>query len=100
MTDNFSRLSEKDTLRVGSVVRSVKGRDRKRVFVVIELDYSNPVAPAVIANGKLHKIEARKHKNPAHLRPVGALGETDTKQLLDCLTDSKIAEICDRYDIS
>ena len=100
MTDNFSRLSEDSTLRVGSVVRSVKGRDRKRVFVIIELDDANPVAPAVIANGRLHKIGSRKHKNPAHLRLVSALGETDTKQLFDCLTDGKIAEICDRYDIS
>ena len=100
MSDNFSRLPKQTELRVGSVVRSKTGRDRKRIFLVTEIDSSNPVAPAVIANGTLRKLEDRKHKNPAHLEPVGALGETETKQLFECLTNGKIAEICLRYDIS
>ncbi len=82
------------------VVKSKTGRDRKRVFLVIDIDYDDPISPVVIANGELRKIEDRKHKNPAHLMPVGALVESEIKELLNSFTNSKIAEICEKYDIS
>lgn len=86
-------------LEVGMIVRSKTGRDRKRVFLVIGIDYENRTAPVIIANGELRKIGDRKHKNPAHLIPVGRLVESERKELSESFTDGKIAEICIKYDI-
>jgi len=86
-------------LEVGTVVRSKTGRDRKRVFLVIGIDEKNVTSPVIIANGTLRKIEDAKHKNPAHLAYVGAIVESERKELLDDFTNSKIAEICSKYDI-
>lgn len=86
-------------LEVGTVVRSKTGRDRKRVFLVIGIDEKNVTSPVIIANGTLRKIEDEKHKNPAHLEYVGAIVESERKELLDDFTNSKIAEICSKYDI-
>lgn len=86
-------------LGLGTVVRSKTGRDRKRVFLVIGIDEKNVTSPVIIANGTLRKIEDEKHKNPAHLEYVGAIVESERKELLDDFTNSKIAEICSKYDI-
>ena len=83
---------------VGALVRSKCGRDRKRIFVVTDIDVDNADAPIVIADGKLRKIEDRKHKNPAHLELVEVLGKSDTEWLLYDLTNGKIAEICEKHD--
>lgn len=93
---NFTKLTGEKIF--GSVVRSKFGRDRKRVFLVIGLDTGNPIAPIIIADGRLRKIEDRKHKNPAHLEYIGDIDKNDTEGLTKCLTDGKIAEICDKYD--
>ena len=85
-------------IRVGDVVQSTDGRDRKRVFLVIEIDGKNPVAPIVIANGSLRKKEDRKHKNPAHLRVIGTLDKTDIRKPAENLSDGEIAEICQNHD--
>ena len=49
---------------VGDVVQSIKGRDRYRVFLVVDMDESDKVSPVVIADGRLHKLDEKKHKNP------------------------------------
>lgn len=36
---------------VGDVVQSIKGRDRYRVFLVVDMDESDKVSPVVIADG-------------------------------------------------
>lgn len=94
------KKTDKQVLRKWLVVKSRTGRDRKRVFIVTDIDYDDPISPVVIANGTLRKIEDRKHKNPAHLTPVGALVESEINELLNSFTNSKIAEICDKHDIS
>ena len=86
-------------LAFGTVVRSKTGRDRKRVFLVIGMDEENITSPVIIANGTLRKIEDSKHKNPAHLEYVGTIVESERKELLEDFTNSKIAEICSKYDI-
>ncbi|MBQ8368674.1 MAG: hypothetical protein IJY35_01695 [Clostridia bacterium] len=88
----------KTEIRVGDVVQSTDGRDRKRVFLVIELDETNPLAPVVIANGQLRKKADRKHKNPGHLRVIGALDKTDIQKPVENLSDGEIAEICQNHD--
>ena len=42
---------------VGDVVQSIKGRDRYRVFLVVDMDESDKVSPVVIADGRLHKLD-------------------------------------------
>ena len=85
---------------VGDVVRSKCGRDRKRVFLVVEIDGEDKDAPVVIANGTLRKLEDRKHKNPAHLELVASIGKSNICGTVNDLTNSKIAEICEIYDIN
>ena len=85
-------------IRVGDVVRSTDGRDRKRVFLVTEIDENNSTAPVVIANGSLRKIADRKHKNPGHLRVIGALDKSDIEKPVQSLSDGEIAEICQNHD--
>lgn len=84
----------------GQIVRSKCGRDRKRVFMVVEIDRDDRYAPVVIANGTLRKLEDRKHKNPAHLEVVGIIGKSDRAEYEKSPTNSKIAEICEIYDIN
>ena len=50
-------------LSFGTVVQSVCGRDRYRVFLVVELDDRDAVRPVVIADGSLRKLAAGKHKS-------------------------------------
>lgn len=97
ITDNKTQAECR--FRIGDVVRSKSGRDRKRVFLVVEIDGSDKYAPVVIANGTLRKLEDRKHKNPAHLEPVCSIGKSDIFELENNPTNSKIAEICDKCDI-
>lgn len=85
-------------LKPGTVVQSTAGRDRCRVFLVVALDDTDPVRPVVIADGALRKLAGRKHKNPAHLRPVAFLTEEELRRLECCLNDEEILTICKKYD--
>ena len=101
MTENVKTKKSgrvKNQPDVGSVVRSVSGRDRKRVFIVVEYDSCNKNAPLVIANGTLRKLGDRKHKNPLHLETVATLSETEMHDIKEHPSDSLISEICGRYD--
>lgn len=93
---NFTELTDKKVF--GTLVRSKSGRDRKRVFLVIGLDTEYPNAPIIIADGRLRKIENKKHKNPSHLEYVGVIDKRDTERLAKCFVNGEIAEICDKYD--
>ncbi len=85
-----------------TVVQSVQGRDRFRVFLVTEIDLADDVRPVVIADGNLRKLAAKKHKNPAHLRVVARPTEEEIAELSEAstggLTDEKILTICKKYD--
>ena len=94
-----NKIQAESQFQVGDVVRSKCGRDRKRIFLVVEIDETDKYAPVVIANGTLRKLEDRKHKNPTHLERICALGKSDIFELEKYLTNSKIAEICDKCDI-
>lgn len=86
------------SIGVGTVVRAVSGRDRKRVFIVTAIDKDDKNAPLVIANGTLRTLADGKHKNPMHIRAVGTLADSDIKELENHPTDSRIAELCKRFD--
>ena len=85
-------------LSFGTVVRSLCGRDRYRVFLVVELDYRDTVRPVVIADGALRKLSMRKHKNPSHLQFVAQPTEEELRWLKNEINDSNVLTICKKYD--
>ncbi len=85
-------------LAFGTVVQSTCGRDRYRVFLVVELDYRDPVRPVVIADGSLRKLAGKKHKNPSHLRFVARPTEEELRLLKDELNDANLLIVCKKYD--
>ena len=55
-------------IEVGSVVRSLAGRDQGRLFLVVqELDDDF----VMVANGGLRGIDRQKKKRRKHLKPTG-----------------------------
>lgn len=82
----------------GTVVQSVCGRDRYRVFLIVEIDGTASVRPVVIADGSLRKLSARKHKNPSHLRFIACPTEEELRLLRENLNDEQILTICKKYD--
>lgn len=51
-------------LQAGRVVRSIAGRDKDRFYVVVSAGQLR----VAIADGKVHRLEKPKAKNPLHLR--------------------------------
>lgn len=84
---------------VGDVVQSIKGRDRYRVFLVVAIDESDKVSPVVIADGRLHKLDEKKHKNPRHLRIISEHDKINKTALLERIDDVQVYEICKKRDI-
>lgn len=84
---------------VGDVVQSIKGRDRYRVFLVVAIDESDKVSPVVIADGRLHKLDEKKHKNPRHLRIISEHDKINKTALLGRIDDVQVYEICEKRDI-
>ena len=86
-------------LKIGSLVRSRNGRDRKRVFVVVGIDENDSVSPILIADGKLRKVGFPKRKNPIHLLPVGEITDIEKSALKVGVSDVEIAQIVEKYDM-
>lgn len=72
-------------IEVGSVVRSLAGRDQGRLFVVIQEVDSDFV---MVANGKLRGMDRLKKKRRKHLKPTGTVIE----ELRDRLANGGTAE--------
>ena len=53
----------------GAIVRSVCGRDRKRLFVIVDVCDDGRV---LVADGKLHKLSCPKKKNLRHIKVLAA----------------------------
>lgn len=92
-------VDQRETLlRFGSVVRSLRGRDRKRLFVVLSVDVDRTVAPVSVANGLLHPMAKPKRKNPRHLELVGELTESEKSALNNAESDEILVQIIEKYD--
>lgn len=72
-------------IEVGSVVISKAGRDRGRIFLVIEEVDEDFVR---IANGELRKLDRLKKKRRKHLKPTGAV----VQALRDRISEGKTVE--------
>ncbi len=97
MKDDFMKKNK--TIEIGHVVRSVAGRDRKRVFLVVGIDENDPLCPIEIANGELRSLDDRKHKNPRHLQVIATVSDDERNALKNGMDDCLIAAICRKYDI-
>lgn len=53
---------------VGSIVLSLAGRDRKRLFVIVSLDEVNGYV--YVADGKLRQIQHPKKKKSKHVKVI------------------------------
>jgi hypothetical protein len=59
----MSRVETRTPLPPGAVVRSLRGRDRGRPFLVLQ-DQGRRV---VVADGDIHPVQRAKLKNPRHV---------------------------------
>ena len=58
-------------LEKGCVVKSISGRDAGRFYVVMEIGKQG----VLICDGKVHKLEKPKRKNPKHLAPTRSMAD-------------------------
>ena len=72
-------------IEIGSVVRSLAGRDKGRLFIVIQELDSDFV---MVANGKLRGMDRLKKKRRKHLKPTGSV----VQELRDRLVNSMAVE--------
>ena len=59
-------------IEIGSIVKSLAGRDQGRLFVVVQELDSDFV---MVANGKLRGMDRLKKKRRKHLKPTGSVVE-------------------------
>ena len=82
----------------GTVVKSLMGRDRKRVFIVVGGTEINGEVRLLLVNGALRPAETPKLKNPNHVKVLGRLDESDLRELGDA-DNSKIMAMLEKFDI-
>jgi len=68
-------------MAVGDLVLSEKGRDQKRIFMIVGIAEENYV---LIADGSLRKLENPKRKKVKHLKYFGVASERITEKLNEC----------------
>ena len=61
-------------LRIGSVVRSRAGRDKNKLMAVVGTDGKM----LLLCDGKEHRLEKPKRKNPLHVAPTKTVLEHST----------------------
>ena len=81
----------------GTVVKSLVGRDRKRVFIVVGGTESKGEMRLLLVNGALRPVEKPKMKNPLHVKPLGRLDLSDL-EALENADNSKIVAIVEKFD--
>ena len=82
-----------EKVAIGSIVRSLRGRDRKRIFLITGI--CEGVSDRVlIADGELHPLSKPKRKNLSHLAVLAAAEgagtsffEGDDKELCEFLRE-------------
>ena len=72
-------MNGRNSLQVGQVVRALAGRDKDRLFVVVEVLDDDYVR---IADGAKRKIEAPKRKKSKHLQKYDLIIESISEKLV------------------
>lgn len=87
------------------VVRSLCGRDRKRVFLAFRYPQGEentachgtfPVIYTV--NGTLHPVECPKKKHLSHVQLLGALDREEVEWLFSDYSNKTVAQLVQKYD--
>ncbi len=82
---------------VGAVVRSIAGRDRKRIFIVVGISEDHGKTRVFLADGELHRLSDPKCKNPCHLEVMDVL-TAEEKLRLEAADDLILRDILKKYD--
>lgn len=77
------------SVKVGDVVISKKGHDKKKAFIVVASLNENYV---LIADGKSRKLDSPKQKNVKHLQTVAQAGFTERDTVDDKTIASKLKQ--------
>ncbi|MBR2742921.1 MAG: RNA-binding protein [Clostridia bacterium] len=83
-----------DDIIISDIVRSLNGRDRGRLFIVVGFPKENHVS---IANGKQRKIESPKIKKLKHVERVAG---SDTRTAQKLRTGEKVTNAELRREIA
>ncbi|MBQ7922250.1 MAG: hypothetical protein IJ325_06705 [Clostridia bacterium] len=86
------------TAAFGTVVQSVAGRDRFRVFLVIGEGMERGYPTVKVVNGTLHRLEKPKIKHLSHVRVIAHLTESEIAEFRIDYSDKKAAELVAKYD--
>lgn len=81
----------------GAVVKTLVGRDRKRVFIVVGGVETGGEMRLLLVNGALRPAEKPKLKNPVHVKLLGRLDECELEALADA-DNSKIVAMIEKFD--
>ena len=81
---------------IGTIVRSKSGRDRRRCYVVVEVDTEK--TRAYISDGRLRPLERLKAKNPRHLEFVCDSPEAREQISNGTLTNRSLRELLSNYN--
>lgn len=77
-------------MQIGTVVKSIAGRDKNRFYIVLELDDNY----AYIVDGKVHKLNKPKRKNLKHLSKTNSV-----LSLAEHSTNNSIRRTLSKYNI-
>lgn len=91
-------MSRDENSIFGTVVQSVCGRDRFRVFLIIEESMERGYPTVKTVNGELHRLEKPKWKHLSHVRIIGHLTEAEIEEWKADFSDKKAAELVAKYD--
>lgn len=80
---------------IGTLVRSVSGRDKDRILMIVENVDENYVK---VADGSLRKKENPKLKKLKHLKPIVDENDVCVKNFPERLTNRTIRDIIGRYE--
>ena len=87
-----------DSPLLGTLVKSVAGRDRKRVFIVIGTTDEGHTSRLLVTDGSLRSCQSPKAKNPRHVRPIGKLTDNEISRMMTDMSDTVVREILSKYD--
>ena len=83
---------------IGMIVKSLSGRDKKRIFLVYGVTGSKNDLRLLLTDGKLRTLKGAKVKNPRHVCQIARLSDTEMKQLIDDPRDEIVRRLIAHYD--
>ena len=82
-----------DNIEIGQFVRSKAGRDKDKIFIVIDKIDENYL---LLVDGDLRKIESPKKKKEKHIAKINLVSEDIRAKLLE---DKKVTNLMVRREI-